>query len=283
MKNIASVLMSFLMLSLPCHATIYGENDLTDIQLVSDSEIQLLGRSVAVQISNNSLDAFLIGRFRTLTQSLVCTNEPFIEQPALGSCSGFLIANNKLLTALHCFSGNGCSQHKWVFDFQVNPSSTSIESIPASNIYQCTKILVQSYQNNLDYAIVELDRPVVGRTPLTLDAQSPLAENMPIFSIHSPRGLPLKVSRGFIRDNSELNYFTSAIDLMRGSSGAPLFDANTNKVIGVVIQGDSDFELLDEPFCNRYKVCENQACRGEYGTRISKIPGILEFTKDEIN
>lgn len=276
MKNQTFIFLISLIFITPSFATIYGDNDMVDIFAVQDQKIKDLSRSVLVQISNNTLNMYLAGRrARTLRQSMLCEGESFIDQPLLGNCTGFLITNTTFLTALHCFANSPCSHHKWVFDMHLHNEAPSSLNIKSDAIYGCKKVLSQSYMNNLDYALVELDRPVSDRTPLEIDLR-PITQNIPILSIHSPRGLPLKLSRGNVRDTSNVNHFTSAIDLMRGSSGAPVIDATTYKVIGIVAQGDADYETQNEPFCQRYKRCSENDCRGEYSTRLSQIPDLLE-------
>lgn len=265
-----------LIFMIPSFGTIYGVNDIIEVSASQDEKVKILSRSVLVQISNSTLNMYLSGRTpRTLRQSLLCEDEPFIDQPLLGNCTGFLITSTTFLTALHCFANSPCSEHKWVFDVQLhNPEDLSVD-IKENSIYSCKRVISQNYIHNLDYALVELDRPVTDRAPLELDLQ-PVTRVAPILSLHAPRGLPLKLSRGVIRDTMEVNHFTSAIDLMRGSSGGPVIDAATYKVIGIVAQGDADYETQDEPFCQRYKKCPENGCRGEYSTRLSQIPNLRE-------
>ncbi len=118
---------------------------------------------------------------------------------------------------------------------------------------------------------------MTNRLPLEIETGGNVRPGENVYSIHSPRGLPLKYSTGRVRETSGENSFVTTLDLLRGSSGAPVFDARTHKVIGLVANGDVDYELLMEPFCNVFKRCGEHECRGETLTRTSQIPLSVHF------
>ena len=256
-------------------ATIYGGDDLEEVATVSDPSIRELARSVAVQMRATSIIFGSPFRSRSLRNAMVCSHERFIDQPVLGTCTGFLVSETHLLTAGHCYLGgpmNPCAEMSWVFDYEADGAATQFQAT-SDQVYGCRRLVELSYRGDLDYAIVELDRPVVGRTPLRLSSSPRVSPLQTIFSIHSPRGLPLKYSTGFVRADDSQNSFLSAIDLMRGSSGAPIFDAVTREVLGIVAQGDHDYETQEAPeFCNAFKRCGEWECRGERSTRVYRVP-----------
>ena len=50
----------------------------------------------------------------------LCKNEKFLNQPSGANCTGFLIAEDKLLTAGHCVSfDSDCEEFYWVFDLKL--------------------------------------------------------------------------------------------------------------------------------------------------------------------
>ena len=86
---------------------------------------------------------------------------------------------------------------------------------------------------------------------------------------------PKKYSDGYIRGNiyeGSYNYYNAAIDSMRGNSGSPIFNMESNKVIAILKGGEDDLILDEKVFCNAYKRCDEEACRGEAMTKISSLP-----------
>lgn len=253
-------------------ATIYGKNSLQDI-IYTPAPIAELSKSVAVLVNSFNLKKDYSFSSRVLLDSLVCEEESFTTQPVTSTCTGFLISDRHIMTASHCLNGlaNLRTSAKWVFDYKYENSEDETLTFSDENVYTSMKTLGSSYINNLDYTIIELDRPVSGgRKPLNLNPRPEGLSTHYVFAISSPRGLPLKYSEGQIR-SVEQNHFITNIDLMRGSSGAPVFN-DRHEVIGIVASGDYDYETQEEPFCNKFKVCREEECRGEFATAIKDIP-----------
>lgn len=254
-------------------ATIYGSNDLKDVLLSKDQKVIEASRSVAVQIRKGNIAFDVPFKARTLKQSLVCENEKFVNQPVLGNCTGFLVAPDLLLTAGHCVIDSECQKSSWVFDYTLESEEGISFSGVRDNVYSCQSVVRSSYSNKLDYAVVKLDRPVTGHRALLTLNTNPVQDKQDLILISSPRGLPLKESIGNVRSTSEKNHITTNVDSMRGSSGAPVFDAQTMEVVGILAQGDFDYNF--NGYCQEFKVCGADECRGEDATRISQIP--LDF------
>lgn len=208
-----------------------------------------------------------------------CEDEKFTDQPNPGMCSGFLIAPDLVLTAGHCVDlPNFCSEYRWVFDFKVNPETKKAGvDIKEEDIYKCKKVVsnLLSMPLGLDYAIVQLDRKVIGREPLDIRNDSQVKDNTSLLVIGSPSGLPLKVADGAkVRENKHPFYFNANLDTFQGNSGSAVFDAETGVVEGILVRGEEDFVPNQVKMCIEAKKCKDNECRGEDITRLTAIPEI---------
>lgn len=280
-------LWGLLLWSFAAQATIYGKDDFMDVLLTQDEALIQASRSVAIRTIKS--DDILLGIFhsRQFKDRSICLDQRFVEQPIDGACTGFLVAPDLIMTAGHCvLTGDDCRNAAWVFDYVVDSEDQSeIRSVP-QNVYSCKERVRFSYANRLDYAVIRLDRPVEGRQALTLQEKPPVHKGMELTAITAPQGLPLKYSRGVVIDDAGENFFATNVDVMRGSSGGPIFNAETMEVVGLVAQGEHDFKMrmTDTEFCNEMLVCPETGCEGEDNlrgalgedvTRISQIP--LDF------
>lgn len=215
-----------------------------------------------------------------------CEGERFINQPNPGMCSGFLIAPDLIVTAGHCVDlPNFCSEFKWVFGFQVNPETKKAGvDMKEEDIYNCKKVVSNalSMPLGLDYAVVQLDRKVVNRSPIDIRTNGTVANNEGILVIGSPSGLPLKVAAGAnVRKNSHPMYFAANLDTFQGNSGSGVFNATTGVVEGILVRGEEDFVGNRLKMCIEANKCADNKCRGEDVTRMTAIPEVA--TKDALN
>lgn len=276
---------------------IYGNDDRYEVSEYANPIFTAKARSVALRVSNKRLsedreDQTLINfATRKLKQTIpqICPTERFIDQVSLGDCSGFLISPTQLVTAGHCMTSESeCSGNKWVFDFK---AETKV--FKKSNVYSCKKIVTQKFvysktQVN-DYAIIELDRPVFGRPPLEYRKRGYVDHETPLVVIGHPMGLPMKITDGgrvaglndIERDHKFLsiflrrNYFTANVDSYAGNSGSPVFNYETGKVEGILVQGADDFIFNEDRGCLESRHLSNSALNTyEKVMRINHVPGL---------
>lgn len=215
-----------------------------------------------------------------------CEGEKFIDQPNPSMCSGFLVGPDLIATAGHCVDlPDFCSEFKWVFGFQVNPNTKKAGvDIKEEDIYNCKKVVSNalSMPLGLDYAIVQLDRKVLNRSPVDIRTSGNVADNEGILVIGSPSGLPLKVAAGAnVRKNTHPMYFSANLDTFQGNSGSGVFNATTGVVEGILVRGEEDFVENELKMCIEANKCADDKCRGEDVTRMTAIPEVA--TKEALN
>lgn len=175
---------------------------------------------------------------RTLRQTVnLCEDERFAEQPAVAFCSATLIAPDLVLTAGHCVESRACSHIKVVFGYLMDQTGTPKPLAP-SDVYSCQSEVARRNDSGIDYAVLELDRPVSGRAPAALErSRGALHIDAPLIYAGYPGGTPLKITdHGRVTDGrtEQRDYFVSDIDAFRGSSGAAVFSKTSERVIGVL-------------------------------------------------
>lgn len=236
---------------------VYGPDNRQDIYQVQNQLHLMLARSTAGMVDIRQIqkssrpNVFDLNQTPSLERGMnICPSESFSQQPLAPVCSGFLIAPNLLVTAGHCYKQEttpeeACKNYAWVFDYNMqSPTHNPTKNISINNIYSCKWVMSAELNRTMDYAIVMLDRPVVGRTPLKFRTAGQIANNAQLLVIGHPTGLPTKVSEGGrVTRNMDTTRFSTTLDTFAGNSGSAVFDARTGIVEGILIQGRTDYRL----------------------------------------
>lgn len=273
---------------------IYGTDTRVEVRDYTEDRFIEKAKSVAAMISANRLipevsddfETFYTFEARSLLETInACADEPFLEQPALANCTGFLVGEDILVTAGHCVPTFGdCRANRWVFGFEEGVSEFSEDQV-----YSCRGIIGRQNDlglfNHKDYAVIKLDRPVEGRRPLKFREFSPrrvlgifppaerLRLGTELVMIGHPTGLPMKIADDAQVRRNRRHYFYSNLDAYGGNSGSPVFNRRTGEVEGILVRSyaGTDFVSATSCFYSRYVPYDRPR---EIVHRITRVPEI---------
>ena len=269
---------------------VYGVDDRVDVVDSTNPLYVQLASATAGMIDKRDLvlkDDYYKVSGGTLEDRGICSYARFAQQTTAPVCSGFLVAPDLLVTAGHCVKGvSNCKNFRWVFDYMVDGSSNVIEQVAVDNVYSCVEVIQRSLSrvSNQDYALIRLDRPVVGRTPVTVRTSGKIADDAQLVIIGHPSGLPTKIADGAnVRKNNKRSHFVTNLDSFAGNSGSAVFDANSGLLEGILVRGAQDYtyERTNGSRCMVPNVCEMDECRGEDVSRITTVTKLMEILATE--
>ncbi len=202
---------------------------------------------------------------RQLISNMTCM-EPlgekvhFANEPSLGFGTAFYIGHQLALTAAHCVckKDTNCLDEtnirvtRLIFGFEMSDEQTYPNTFKKKDVYRIKEVIDHRYlraeYNKDDWALIKLDREVEDRSPLELDFIHKVVDKIKLYMLGHPVGLPLKfTSNGIVQGDLEnKNYFEARLDAFRGNSGSPVFDQTTHKVVGILFDGNDDYEWVQE-------------------------------------
>lgn len=299
-KNIltaAAALLILPSLSFSAGKSIYGEDNRLDhfqmsaqMKGLSESVVSLWeSASVTAEGSGFKLKTIKYGDQDFGGGKKLCPAEKYREQAVGAFCSGSLVGEDLVMTAGHCVTTDAkCADTKLVFGFAVTKEGEEgVTTVPAANVYSCSKIVKrflggepgsdnpEGQRLGPDYALIKLDRKVSGRAPLPVNRGASLKKDDGLFVIGHPVGLPVKLAGDAkVRDFSQVGYFVADLDTFGGNSGSPVFNLATNKIEGILVRGDGDFELSPAG-CVTMSTYEQIGGRGEDVTKVGEISSYI--------
>lgn len=264
---------------------IYGQDSVRDI-----TEHNIHGSTQFRRNLKASAALVLASQFRPAADGGLLLNDETVEekfrtcedfkmgaQIAAAFCSGVLVAPDRILTASHCLAadeGARCEDTRVVFGYSNELNRSEQKKIATEQVYRCKKVLsIHNYGegSEVDYALVQLDRPVEGVTPVPVDTKGKFHVGQAVYAVGYPVGTPKKIARGEIRrlDGDHHNPQAS-LDVYAGNSGSPIFDTLTNELVGILSNGEEDF-ITTPAQCQEVKRCSDQGCLGEAIVPLTKI------------
>lgn len=256
---------------------IYGEDNRKDLYQVTDAATLALADSTVALFESQDLTDQGDGTSRVQGSTLaisqrLCSTEKFGEQKAAAFCSGSLVGTDLVATAGHCItSATNCSGTKLAFGFALRQAGVQPDVLSNQDIYQCSRIISRKQEGaGADYAIIQLDRPVVGHAPLAIRrATGTVTVGESVLVIGHPVGIPTKVADGAQVRRVNSSYFVANLDTYGGNSGSAVFNSATREIEGILVRGEDDF--VPNGTCNVSNRCSNEGCRGEDVTRADQF------------
>ncbi len=159
---------------------IYGEDSRVLVSDLDSQKLLNLASSVGALFQKYTIttenEASYLIRNKTLQEMhRVCPDEKFANKSSLSSCTGFLVADDLMVTAGHCLKDKeDCKNILFSFDYQKAKISGEYLELSKNHTYSCKEVLQSSYGalSRSDFALVRLDRKVVGRRPLKMRRES---------------------------------------------------------------------------------------------------------------
>ncbi len=264
--------------SAPLRASVvYGEDDRLDIYQVENENLLRVASSTVALMPKDSVQDLGNGTVKIKSVNFgqryqLCESEPFREQETAAFCSGFLVGPNKIVTAGHCMTNANCPNTKFVFNFAVRNRGELPRTLSTDDVYSCKNVIkTQNLRADYgpDFAVIELDRDVVGHEPLAVRSEGQINVGEPLVVIGHPSGLPTKVAGGAnVRDNSPAAYFVANLDTYGGNSGSAVFNGDTGVIEGILVRGEVDYVTKSGQNCRVSNVCADDKCMGEHVTKI---------------
>lgn len=200
-------------------------------------------RGVALVVRHSKLPAARDGRRSLLPKPLgeeigLCEGERFADQPSatVGGATAFLVAPDRVATAAHVVDDLAVTDFAVAFGFDSTDAS-----VAEGDVYRAKSVT----RGSADFAIVALDREVIGRAPLALHRDGEVAEGQGVVVVGHPLALPMKAAPGTVRVKEEGVFFFDT-DTYQGNSGSPVLNADTAVVEGLFFGGGKDFETTAE-------------------------------------
>jgi hypothetical protein len=267
--------------------TIYGDDNRQDIDpaRLTPEELRWV-RGVAAMIPTTSLleeyGEVQIQSPRDFAESRraagqpLCADEPFQHQPdTLSLCTAFLIDSRHALTATHCVaSSEACRNLSLVFDLVWRGDTAATLRHSRENVYRCVEWEPSLAFPTGDVVKLTLDRPSSRPAARLKRRDAPrLQRGDELFLISHPLSLPLKIARdGHVLGRLNPTGFLAALDAFGGSSGAPVINARTRTLEGILLGGESDFEPASGCWKSRHCGASGEGCSGE---RVDEAQGTI--------
>lgn len=208
-------------------------------------------------VAETASGQFLLQPNQTLGENMgLCANERFRDQPVVGLGTAFLVAPDQVLTAHHVASSASFLEGmRVIFDFmlEADPAPHVVPpgwKLPGEAVHEIESVVAEDEAN--DWCLLKLKK--ASARPVLKLASTAAVLNEGLYMIGFPGGVPMKLA-----DNARVtalalpgtNRFACDLDAFGGNSGAPVFSSRTHEVVGMLLEGNKDFEFIATGACKQ--------------------------------
>ena len=263
---------------------IYGTDDRIDLYEEADADRRVWAASTCGLFKTSSVQENNDGTYTVRTAAYdVCAEEPFSSQPTAAFCTGFMVGDDIIATAGHCYNSGNISGVRFIFGFVMEDANTPVLTVSEDQVYLGVELLGRALAGNEDFAIIRVDRPIVapGAEAFDIRREGSVSVGAPVGVIGHPAGLPLKLAFGSntaVRSNDNTGFFVANLDTYGGNSGSPVIDPLSGVIEGILVRGETDFITAGN--CSVSNVVPNEGGRGE---DVSKATTFMQFIPELIS
>jgi hypothetical protein len=277
--------------------TIYGARDIHEFYQTTDPTArQLFASDVGVfsrsdgSFTSSADGGYDIAMHPTLDEYKVsttgyhlCDSEPFKSQPTPAFCSGFMVGPDLVATAGHCVTNRkGCMNTAFVFGFHMIDALTPVLHVGENDVYTCASIVGRVETTTNDWAVIRVDRPIVGHEALPLRRSGAVQSDTQVAGlavIGHPAGIPAKYAdNSTVMEYGNPYYFMANVDVYAGNSGSAVVSLDATGALlyveGILVRGNQDWILTPATsggYCLASVVCDDSGCTGSAGSGWEEI------------
>jgi hypothetical protein len=258
---------------------IYGIDNRRDLYQETDSRRREWAAAVCGLVYTDEVRDLGNGTIQLLTSPFEignlppCYSERFKLQPTGPYCTAFLVGPDLVATAGHCYDSDDIQNTSFVFGFNMVDSTTATRVFPVNRVYRGKQVVARELAGSLDFCLIQLDRPVTATdiTPLRLRRNGAAPLGTAVGVIGHPGGLPIKLAFGSTTQvqGDSGNFFRANLDTYGENSGSPVINTREGFVEGILVRGETDFELSSGGGCFQ-------------SIRLTNRPGNEEVTKSSV-
>ncbi|GEM_PF-6755676 len=263
---------------------------LTDTGMIENAE-----KVFAVLVDSNLRhegDRWILDSYETVGQSrpYLCDSHPLHGELNIVHSTGFALNDSIVALSGHAVCRNdqlflsdlGFVLVYGFYDYSTNPNGSIV--FPDSNVYRVSRYYhsdcgEQDLVDAEDYAFYGLERKIPQR--LILADTGTVQPGDSVYSMGFPLGSRLRLNPPgvVLKSTSQAPFHIRAdIDNSDGDSGGPVFDSESNKLVGIFVSGGQDFSRVEQDSCHVYRTHSLESCQ----VRIMPVGVLIDALKNNI-